>query len=432
MPTPSFLAARGIELLPAQAQFVGAEERFVAFIGGVGSGKTIAGAAKAIAYALEHPGAVGLVGAPNRTVLRDVTQRALMELLPEECIDTYRPGLGRLTLTNGSEILFRSLDDFDHRRGLNLAFAWLDEAILCGYEAWQVIKARLRQRGYPPQAWLTSTPRGLDRFYRDFEAEPLPDHRLIRARTVDNRHLPPDYAESLGYTGSFALQELEGMFVARSGLVYHLDAHNVAPSPPPEQLTDAVGGIDWGYRNPVHIVVCARAGDVVHVVAEYRAVEASMERSIAPVLIALSRQFHVTRWYAGPDRPEQIQRASDELRAAGLACRVVAADDGVIAGIDTVRSLIESAPPGLVIDPSCQELLAEIADYHYPDPAERQPDAAGNLPEHPVKSNDHGVDALRYAIQSRYGPARLAQRFERHLAQMRQRANLSQQQTTGP
>ena len=117
---------QGMDLLVAQRAFVLAPERFVAFIGGVGSGKTVAGALKTIRYVLDHPGAVGLVGAPNRTVLRDVTQRTLLECfrrVAPEAIKLHKMSEGHIQLNNGSEILLRSMDDFEHRRGTNY---WLN------------------------------------------------------------------------------------------------------------------------------------------------------------------------------------------------------------------------------------------------------------------------------------------------------------------
>jgi hypothetical protein len=114
------MGGMGIEemtLLPAQAEFVAAEERFVAFIGGVGSGKTVAGAVKAIRHAEAHAGAVGLVGAPNRTMLRDVLLPTLLELLPPAARNGYKQTEGKITFANGSVLLARSLEDFDHRRG---------------------------------------------------------------------------------------------------------------------------------------------------------------------------------------------------------------------------------------------------------------------------------------------------------------------------
>src|SRR5690242_20520996 len=97
-------------LNPAQWAFVTCRRRFSFYVGGVGAGKTHAGAVRAIVRALDQPGSLGLVGAPTYAMLRDATQRALLALLPEASIREYRKAEERLVLLNGSEILFRSLD----------------------------------------------------------------------------------------------------------------------------------------------------------------------------------------------------------------------------------------------------------------------------------------------------------------------------------
>src|SRR5260221_4599897 len=56
-----------------QADFVSCRERFSLYIGGIGSGKALAGAVRAIAAASEQPGARGLTGAPTNTRLRAAT-----------------------------------------------------------------------------------------------------------------------------------------------------------------------------------------------------------------------------------------------------------------------------------------------------------------------------------------------------------------------
>ncbi len=410
-----------LELLPSQAEFVAAPERFVAFIGGVGSGKTVAGAVKTLGYALGHAGAMGLVGAPNRTVLHDVTARTLIEIAPPDAVRSFSLSKGELILTNGSQILLRSMDDYEHRRGTNLSFFWLDEGIFCGYDAWRVMKARLRQRAMPLQGWLTSTPRGRDQFFEDFEGHPAMGHRLIRGATRQNIHLPPGYVESLGYAGAFALQELEGLFVAREGLVYHLRPEHVAPAPPVEMMEDVAGGIDWGYRNPLHLCVLGRREGIVYQLAEYRAVEASRERTIFPALVALTRQFHVRTWYAGPDRPEDIAAAQDWLRHEDLPARVQGAHNAVLAGIESVRLYVESDPPRFFIDPSCAHTLAEFATYRYPDDALPGGDRMARHDEHPVKMDDHAMDSLRYALYSAWGAGVARARGAQFVADLRRR-----------
>lgn len=383
----------GIELLPAQRDFVAARERFVAFVGGVGSGKTVAGAVKTLYYAHHHAGALGLVGAPNRTMLRDVTIRSLLELLPEQWVRERRLSEGAITLRNGSEILLRSLDDWEHRRGLNLGFAWLDEGILCGYGAWRMLKARLRQAAMEQQAWITSTPRGQDEFYRDFEVRRDERHRLIRAATRDNPYLPEGYAESLGYAGSFALQELEGRFVTREGLVYRLRAEHLAPAPAVAACHDVFGGVDWGFRNPFQASVFGAVGQGFHLLREFRATEASLDGVIIPALARLTRELGVRRWYADPSRPDMIAALGAGLRAAGERCQVVPAVNAILDGLDSVRSLLDATPPRLLIDPACVHTLSEMGEYAFPE--------AATGTEQPVKANDHAMDAMRYALHTR-------------------------------
>ena len=152
-----------------------------------------------------------------------------------------------LTLPNGSEVLFRSLDEPDRVRGLNLAWFWLDEAPLCGYYAWQILKARLRQRGYATAGWATGTPKGRDGFARDFELTPRPAHALYRAATSANAaHLPPDYIDDLGLSGALYDQEVLGLFTAFEGLVYAFAADLTEATSMSQRQTSASPGSSAG------------------------------------------------------------------------------------------------------------------------------------------------------------------------------------------
>ena len=64
--------------------------------------------------------------------------------------------------------------------------------------------------------WATGTPHGIDGYARDFELQRRPHHALYRASTRENaRNLPPGYIEDLGYSGSFAEQEIVCVFRER-------------------------------------------------------------------------------------------------------------------------------------------------------------------------------------------------------------------------
>jgi phage terminase large subunit-like protein len=105
-----------------QWDFIASPARFCCFVGGIGSGKTFAGAVRAITQGVEQPRSLGLIGAPTYPMLRDASQRTYFELLPTALVHDFNKSEGHLRLTNGAEVLFRSLDAPDRVRGLNLAW----------------------------------------------------------------------------------------------------------------------------------------------------------------------------------------------------------------------------------------------------------------------------------------------------------------------
>jgi terminase large subunit-like protein len=396
------------ELNPIQWDFVQTPARFSFYVGGVGAGKTYAGAARAVLRMIEDPGSLGLIGAPTYPMLRDATQRAFLALLPRPLIRRYHRAEERLLLHNGSEVLFRSLDTPDRARGLNLAWFWLDEAPLCGHYAWQVLKGRLRQPGHPIAAWATGTPRGQDGFARDFELRPAPEHVLFRASTWANaHHLPPGYIADLGYSGAFARQEIEGLFVAFEGLVYAFDATPGENVRDPAQARPGgesgwarvIGGIDWGYTHPTAALVFGRDGDGRYwQLDEFYQRRASLEAVVLPALVELTRRWGVIEWFCGPDEPEHIAALTAALARAGLTARVSRAENRVRAGIQSVAALLARRPDGgrgLYVAPRCVNTLAEYRQYQWGSAAgDRDP------AEQPLKQYDDAMDATRYALHS--------------------------------
>jgi phage terminase large subunit-like protein len=395
-------------LNPIQLQFVYCDARFSFYVGGIGAGKTFAGAVRAILRAAWNPGSLGVIGAPTYPMLRDTTQRTVFELLPEWLLHRFIETQQHLWLTNGSEVLFRSLDEPNRLRGLNLAWFWLDEAPLCGHYAWEVLKGRLRQRGFEPSAWATGTPKGRDGFAREFELAPLPGHALFRASTRINAHnLPPGYIEDLGYTGAFAAQEIEGQFVAFEGLVYTFDASRHGHLREPahgRRFQRVIGGVDWGYTNPAAALVFGLDGDHrAWQVAEFYQRRASLTDVLVPTILDLTRRWDVQTWYCGPDEPEHIAALDAALVHAGLPARARAADNRVAPGIQTVAGLLAlrgDGSRGLYVSPACEHTIAEYGAYRY---AEAAPNGKRDPSEQPLKQNDHALDATRYALHTELG-----------------------------
>lgn len=196
--------------------------RHTAFVGGLGSGKSWSGAMKTILYAIGNPGCLILVCAPTYRQMRDSTMREFFKLLPPELIHSFNRSEYELKLKNGTEVLFRSLENYESIRGVEVAFIWIDEANLISHKAWRVCLGRLRQPGFPHRSCITTTPRGKKHnwVYLEYELKPRIDSKVSRkiyhARTRDNiANVGEEYIADLeaSYTGEFALQELEGQFI---------------------------------------------------------------------------------------------------------------------------------------------------------------------------------------------------------------------------
>lgn len=221
--------SKPLRISRAQWDFLEATERFRAFVGGRGAGKSRIGALDLLQRA--KPGRLYQVNAPDYTVLMDASFRSLVEVAGEYDfpldVKQSLPPKGKLRLVGGdAEILFRSMDDPEKRRGPNLSGAWLDEASGMEQAAFDVQIASLREQG--EMGWLTATftPKGKLHWTYGVFGTGRPDTKLIRCRTADNPFLPPEFYETVarqyGESSWLARQELEGEFVNAEGALMKL------------------------------------------------------------------------------------------------------------------------------------------------------------------------------------------------------------------
>jgi hypothetical protein len=177
------------EGLPKQLEFWRSDARIRAFIGGLGSGKTRAGA---IEILRQPAGSLGIVVAPTYRVLQDATQRTFLERCHKaqdagvKLIAAHHEARQETRLVNGTTILWRSATEPDRLRGINAGWAWVDEAASIDHEVWLVLLGRLRRA--PERAWITTTPVGAQHWTAKLEAEGAQkgaDAGLKRAKTAE-------------------------------------------------------------------------------------------------------------------------------------------------------------------------------------------------------------------------------------------------------
>lgn len=203
------------ELLPAQKEFmlnVGKYPRDIAlYQGGYGSGKTFCGSLLGILFCLKYPGVTGLVGAQTYTLLRDTTLKQYFEHLDnmgfvEGYHYEYLKTEEILKFKNGSEVLFRHLQEPNKLKSLNLAFVELEEMSDTPESTFKMLISRLRQnikpewrkKGFKYRLFGHTNPESSKGWIYKYFVEEKPDnYRLIQAPTTQNKFLEPDYVESM-------------------------------------------------------------------------------------------------------------------------------------------------------------------------------------------------------------------------------------------
>lgn len=183
------------------------------FCGGIGAGKTFAGA---IEIVNQPNNTLGIVVAPTYPMLKDSTLRTFLELYESSgLITSFNRTDMTMTLKGNRTILWRSADKPDKLRGPNAGWAWMDEGFFCDESAYSVLLGRLRRQ--PGRLWITSTPNGKGNWgYRLVQGGNI---TVIRASTRSNQFNPEFYIQTLmnSYSAEMAAQELEGEFVDTAG-----------------------------------------------------------------------------------------------------------------------------------------------------------------------------------------------------------------------
>lgn len=206
-------------LHPAQAEFFKTKAKYSAFVSGIGGGKSWVGAMRLLN---QPPGSVSLVIAVSYKMLTTATQQTFWRAIEacglklDEVVIDHNKSEQVTYLSNGSVIHWRSADQPDLLRGLEVSACWLDEACYIKRDVFDIAIGRVRLPG-TNQIWLTSSPNGKNWVYKLFCEENLnhPNYHLVKSTTKDNQFLPSSYYNDLvaSYSSTQAAQELEAQFL---------------------------------------------------------------------------------------------------------------------------------------------------------------------------------------------------------------------------
>lgn len=391
-----------------QQEFHDSKVKFKAFIGGVGSGKTLAGAAEAVREAIDQPGSTGIISAPTYKMLKQATKETFRELLHPYAIARENKQDNIIELVNDSKIWFRSTDDPDKIRGIDASWFWFDEGAHTSGEAWDILIGRLREVGYNHRGWLTTTPKGFNWVYDKFAQNISESYEWVKVSSEDNPWLDEDYITSMkaDYSDRLVDQEIHGGFVGFEGLVY--DAFNedqniakmemvedageriwkVEKGPTEEPHTVAFPEViyahDWGYTQPGVVLVIGVDGDErFYVLDEYFRRRQTIQERVRHLSNTIVPKYGSGMHICDPAEPDHVKT----LQRSGFTAH--APDNNVLPGIEEVSSrlkLQDDGRPRLLVRDTCNLTIDEFRKYRFKDESDDV-----------EKANDHAMDALRYA-----------------------------------
>ena len=400
------------DLHPGQLAFAADKQtQILGISAGYGAGKTRALCARAITLAAANQGFIGCVMEPTGPLIRDIWINDFDDFLDAYGIPyTFRASpLPEyvLHLPGGdTKLLCRSFENWSRIIGLNLAWVLADEidtvTPAIATKAFPKILGRLRS-GNVRSFVAASTPEGFRWMWNTFgseEASARTDRKLIKMRTADNPHLPPDFIERLkeNYDPSLLKAYLDGEFVnLNTGQVYdRFDrAKHVTTIKDADDQPLRIG-IDFNVGN-MNAVVAIRVQNKLLFIDEI--VKAHDTDALAR---EIRRRYPHRKIYVYPDASGAARSTNASqtdiqiLESYGMSNQSPKANPPVRDRVAAVQALLENGKGEvrMQIDGRCKKLIECLELQSYSEKGEPDKEAG----------YDHMNDAAGYLIWREFNP----------------------------
>lgn len=421
--------------LPKQKQFLdqlldARGPQYIAYMGGVGSGKSLILCIAMLTQAVTHGGDY-VIARAFMPELRRTTMRQFLDICPPELIIEHRVADAEIHLRTAtgkkSIIYFVGLDEPGKLRSLNLSGFGIDEASYVTEEAFLLLQSRLRNVQGLRKGILVGNPMGHNWIYQYFLKKAIfktkqdaAKYCLIVAPSTENVHLPEGYVEGMmaSYSKDRIEREIMGSFDSFAGQIYtefNRNVHIVKPFDIPKEWPRRIG-MDHGFTNPTAALWIATDYDNnVYVYREFyksgwliEEVCKGNKKTKEHGIVGLSKKEEIEGIWIDPStKAKRGQTGGSDwdiyLENIPKKWSLVPANNEVNAGIDRVKSFlkphIKTNKPKLFIFDTCVNLIEEMTQYRWAELPEGSRGSKNEL-EKPHKYNDHACDALRYIIMS--------------------------------
>ncbi|NQL65136.1 PBSX family phage terminase large subunit [Streptococcus suis] len=275
-------------------------------------------------------------------------------------------------------------------RGMTAYGAYINEATLANKEVFDEIRKRCS--GFGARIICDTNPDHPNHWLKKDYIDKADDKSIIANHFTifDNTFLNQRYIENLIATtpsGMFTERGIYGRWVSGEGAVYRDFKEDMLISGddiPTDDITIYYAGVDWGYEHHGSIVVCGQTADGrVYLLEEHSAQYQEIDYWVEIAKDIKSRYGNIY-FYADSARPEHVARFEREH----LKC--VNADKSVLSGIEQVAKLIKQGH-FFVCSENVEKFKDEVYQYVW-----------NEKTGEPEKKNDDVLDALRYAIYSKF------------------------------
>lgn len=378
--------------------------------GSAGGGKSRVAAEKLHAYCMRYPGAMGLMLRKTRESMTNSTvlfmDRAVIDTVHEPGVQHWS-SKSRFEYANGSILAYGGMADEKQREQIrsigqdgSVDIVWMEEANKFTEDDFNELLGRMRGKAAPwMQIMLTTNP---DRPAHWIKKRLIDggEASIHYSGAADNPHNPPAYAVNLErLTGVLYQRLVLGRWVQAEGAVYDgFDEalHLIDPFPIPDDWR-VIRSVDFGFTNPF--------------VCQWWAIDPDGRMYLFREIYQTRRTVKVHSEkiveYAEPVEITVTDHDAEDratLEENGIYSQ--AADKRVMPGIQAVQERLKVAGDGrprlfvmrgatVAVDWQLEEArrptstLEEFPGYVWNDKQAK---------DEPVKANDHGMDAMRYAV----------------------------------
>lgn len=360
--------------------------RYLSYLGGAGSGKSVFLTQRTVLRVLREPGHRILVVRKVASTLRNSVYRLFKDVIGDWGLShlfTFSDSYLNIRCVNGSEIIFVGLDNAEKLKSVaGITSIWCEEATELSEKDFNQLDLRLRGRGeHHKEVCLSFNPISETHWLKKrFYDVVRPDVFTLTTTYKDNRFLDDHYVEVLE-----ALKDSDPVYyavycLAQWGSTGNLVWNNYKVKDfPLDQFDQLYAGLDFGFNDPSAFLVIGVKDSELYIVKEFYQTHLT-NRELMDRL-AVYRGLRITADCAEPDRIKEFYQHGFNISPCKKYKGSVKHD------IDFIRG------KKIWVHPSCKHFLAEISGYTY------QTDMNGQPTEEPIGVNDHLMAALRYGTQ---------------------------------